>query len=287
MIQTLDNYTGWIWFDGHMVPWQDARAHVLAHGLHYASSVFEAERAYNGKVFRMKEHHQRFLESAKHLDFEIPYSLSEIDAAVEKCLAENDLQDAYVRLVAYQGADNLVVSNREMRVHVAIAAWEMTSYHKDTPSIALVTSKWRRPAPESSPYKAKAASQYAIGGLSKQDRAKGFGDTLLLDYRGLVADASAANIFFIDDHNVCHTPVADCFLNGITRQTLLEILPVSGIEVMQRQIKSEEIETFKSAFLSGTAVEVLPISQIDDVHFPPCDQVKKIREIYQNYVRTV
>lgn len=268
----MDQREGWIWFDGKMVPWQDAKIHVLTHGLHYASCVFEGERAYGGEVFKLRAHTDRLLFSAEQLDFKIPYSADAIDDACRQVLAANNLTDAYLRPVAWRGSETISVPARDNTVHLAIATWEWPSYftmEERLKGIRLQWSKWKRPSPETIPCKAKAAGLYMICTLSKHAAMDaGYADALMLDYRGLVAEATGANVFFIKGDEV-HTPTPDCFLNGITRQTLIDLARRNGLKVIERHIKPEELSNFDECFLTGTAAEVTPVSEIGEYRFKP------------------
>ena len=268
----MDQREGWIWFDGELIAWKDAKIHVLTHGLHYASCVFEGQRAYGGEVFKLREHSNRLIESGKTLDFTIPYSADEIDAACRQVLAKNNLVDAYMRPVAWRGSQELSVPGRNNKVHLAIAAWVWPSYFsvaEKLRGIRLEWSKWKRPSPETIPCKAKAAGLYMICTLSKDAAmANGYADALMLDYRGLVAEATGANVFFVKGDEI-HTPTPDCFLNGITRQTLIALAKANGYKVVERHIKPEELSDFEECFLTGTAAEVTPVSEISEYSFKP------------------
>jgi branched-chain amino acid aminotransferase len=268
----MDQREGWIWFDGELKPWKDAKIHVLTHGLHYASCVFEGQRAYGGEVFKLRQHTNRLIASGKTLDFTIPYSADEIDDACRLVLAKNDLVDAYVRPVAWRGSEELSVPGRNNTVHLAIAAWVWPSYfsvEEKLKGIRLEWSKWRRPSPDTIPCKAKAAGLYMICTLSKDAAmANGYADALMLDYRGLVAEATGANVFFVKGDEI-HTPTPDCFLDGITRQTLIGLAKANGYKVIERAIKPEELSNFDECFLTGTAAEVTPVSEISEFRFRP------------------
>ncbi|WP_417308217.1 branched-chain amino acid aminotransferase [Devosia sp.] len=272
MALPMDQRDGWIWFDGEMVPWKDAKLHVLTHGLHYATSVFEGQRAYGGEVFKLREHTDRLIRSGKTLDFTIPFSADEIDEACRQVLAKNDLVDAYMRPVAWRGSEELSVPARNNTVHLAIAAWVWPSYfsvEEKLKGIRLEWSKWKRPSPETIPCSAKAAGLYMICTLSKDAAmANGYSDALMLDYRGLVAEATGANVFFVKGDEI-HTPIPDCILNGITRQTLIGLAKERGYKVIERYIKPEELSDFDECFLTGTAAEVTPVSEIGEYRFKP------------------
>jgi branched-chain amino acid aminotransferase len=268
----MDQRDGWIWFDGEMVPWKDAKVHVLTHGLHYASAVFEGQRAYGGEVFKLREHTNRLIASAGMLDFKLPYTADEIDEACRQVLKKNNLTDAYMRPVAFRGSEEIAVSGRNNKVHVAIAAWVWPSYftvEEKLKGIRLEWSRWKRPSPETIPSAAKAAGLYMICTLSKDAAmANGYSDALMLDYRGYVAEATGANVFFIKGDEI-HTPTPDCFLNGITRLTLIQLAKENGYKVVERHIKPEELANYDECFLTGTAAEVTPVSEIGEFKFKP------------------
>jgi branched-chain amino acid aminotransferase len=275
--------TGKIWFNGAFVDWAEARIHVLTHGLHYASCVFEGERAYSGEIFKLRQHTERLFESARILDFSIPYSMDEIDAVCRELLILNNLQDAYVRPAAWRGSEMMGVSAQTNRINVAIAVWDWPSYfnpEQRMKGIRLDMADWRRPDPRTAPAKAKAAGLYMICTLSKHAaERKGYADALMLDWRGQVAEATGANIFFVKDGKL-HTPVADAFLNGITRQTAIELAKARRIEVIERAIMPEEMEAFEQAFLTGTAAEITPISEIGPYRFVVGDITKTLMADY-------
>jgi len=284
----MDQRDGWIWFDGEMVPWKDAKVHVLTHGLHYASCVFEGQRAYGGEVFKLHEHTERLIESGRMLDFELPFTADEIDAACREVLDKNDLVNAYMRPVAWRGSEEMGVPARNNRVHVAIASWEWPSYfsmEERLKGIRLTISKWRRPAPETIPCKAKAAGLYMICMLSKHAATdKGYTESLMLDYRGYVAEATSANVFFYRDGEL-HTPIPDCFLDGITRRTVIGLAKEKGLKVVERIIMPEELGNFDECFLTGTAVEVTPVSEIDAYKFTPGEVCKTLFDAYMTEVQ--
>lgn len=266
----FDNQDGNIWYNGALVPWRDSRLHVLSHGLHYASCVFEGERVYSGEVFKLREHTQRLIDSGKELGFEIPYSLEDLEQATRDTVESQGYADAYVRPVAWRGSEMMGVSAQETTINVAIAVWEWPSYFSPEArmrGIRLCTSKWRRPAPDTAPVHAKAAGLYMICTLSKHEaEAKGYDDALMLDYRGQIAESTGANIFLIQDGKI-HTPTPDCFLDGITRRTVIGIAKKHGYEVIERPIMPEELADTSEIFVTGTAAEVTPVGEIDDYKF--------------------
>ena len=285
---TYDRLGGEIWFNGEFIPWEDAKVHVLTHGLHYASSVFEGERAYGGKIFKLEEHTDRLFFSAQVLGFEIPYSKDEINAACDEEVRRKGFADAYVRPVAWRGSEMMGVSAQNNRINVAIAAWEWPSYFKPEEKlkgIRLDLAEWRRPDPRTIPSSAKAAGLYMICTLSKHAaERKGYADAMMLDWRGQVAEATGANIFFTKD-GVIHTPTPDCFLNGITRQTVIELAKRRGFEVVERAIMPEELPGFQECFLTGTAAEVTPVSEIAQYKFTPGETCKILMADYEAEVR--
>ena len=270
----FDQRDGSIWMNGTLIPWTDARVHVLTHGLHYASSVFEGERAYAGAIFKLREHTERLVYSAKELGFEIPYTVDEIDAACVETLEANGLADGYLRPVAWRGSEMMGVSAQNNRINLAIAAWEWPSYfdpEERLKGIRLDMAEYRRPSPETAPCHAKAAGLYMICTLSKHAaESKGYADALMLDWRGRVAEATGANVFFVDN-NVLHTPEPDCFLDGITRRTVIELARARGLEIVERAIMPDEMKNFSECFITGTAAEVTPVSEIGPYKFTPGD----------------
>jgi|TARA_B110000879_G_scaffold211415_1_gene304061 branched-chain amino acid aminotransferase len=283
-----DDRDGYIWMDGKMVPWRDANVHILTHAMHYASSVFEGERAYNGKIFKSREHSERLKRSAEMIDFEIPYTVEELCAAKAEVLAASGLTDAYVRPIAWRGAgDDMGVASQKNPVRVAIAVWEWGAYYGDAKmkGAKLDISEWKRPSPETIPCHAKAAGLYMICTMSKHAaEAKGCSDAMMYDYRGYVAEATGANIFFVKDGEV-HTPDPDCFLNGITRQTVIGMLRDRGITVHERHIMPEELAGFEQCWLTGTAAEVTPVGQIGEHTFEVGALTRDIAESYEKLVR--
>ncbi|MDA8635492.1 branched-chain amino acid aminotransferase [Rhodobacteraceae bacterium] len=283
-----DDRDGKIWLDGQLVDWRSAQVHVLSHAMHYASSVFEGERAYGGKIFKSRAHSERLLASGKLIDFEIPYSVEDIEAAKEAALQANGLSDAYVRAFAWRGAGpDMGVASSRNPVRMAVAVWSWGNYYGDAKmkGAKLDIAKWRRPDPATAPSQAKAAGLYMIATMSKHAaEAKGCSDAMMFDYRGYVAEATGANIFFVKDSEV-HTPTADAFLNGITRQTVIEMLKEKGIRVIERHIMPEELEGFEQCWLTGTAAEVTPVGQIGDYHFDVGALTRDISESYEILVR--
>ncbi|WP_417812857.1 branched-chain amino acid aminotransferase [Thalassospira alkalitolerans] len=285
---TFDNRDGFIWYNGELKPWRESTLHVLSHAVHYGSAVFEGERAYNGKVFKLAEHGERLINSGKILDMTIPYSSAELDGAVIETLAANSITNGYIRRIAWRGSEMMGVSAQTTRINVAIATWEWPSYFKPEErlkGIRLDLSKWARPAPNTAPTNAKAAGLYMICTLSKHEaERKGFADALMLDYRGQIAEATGANVFFVKDGKI-HTPTPDCFLDGITRRTVIELAKARGFEVIVRPIMPEEMAEFEECFLTGTAAEVTPVASIADYSFTPGHICKTLMEDYMGLVR--
>ncbi len=284
----FDRMTGKIWINGAFVDWAEANIHVLTHGLHYASCVFEGERAYGGEIFHLTAHTQRLHDSARILDFTVPYTVDEIDAVCRELLVLNGFRDAYVRPLAWRGSEMMGVSAQSNRINVAVAAWEWPSYfspEQRLKGIRLDMAEWRRPDPRTAPTKSKAAGLYMICTLSKHAaERKGYADALMLDWRGQVAEATGANIFFVKDGAI-HTPTPDCFLNGITRQTAMQLARARGIEVIERAIMPDEMAGFEQAFLTGTAAEVTPISEIGPHRFQVGEITRTLMEDYMAAVR--
>lgn len=289
MAGAYDDRDGFIWMDGELVPWRDARVHILTHAMHYASSVFEGERAYNGKIFKSREHSERLLKSGELLDMPIPYTVDQIEAAKEETLKANGLTDAYVRAVAWRGAgEDMGVASSRNPVRMAIAVWEWGAYYGDAKmkGAKLDIAKWKRPSPETIPTAAKAAGLYMICTMSKHAaEAKGCSDALFMDYRGYVAEATGANVFFVKDGEV-HTPIPDSILNGITRQTVIGMLQAKGITVHERHILPDELADFQQCWLTGTAAEVTPVGQIGDYTFEVGALTREIAEDYEKLVRS-
>jgi branched-chain amino acid aminotransferase len=289
MAGTYDNRDGTIWMDGQMLDWRDANVHILTHAMHYASSVFEGERAYGGTIFKSRAHSERLKRSAEMIDFEIPYTVDEIEAAKAAVIEANGLSDAYVRAIAWRGAgEDMGVASARNPVRMAIATWEWGAYYGDAKmkGAKLDISKWKRPSPETIPSHAKAAGLYMICTMSKHAaEAKGCSDAMMFDYRGYVAEATGANIFFVKDGEV-HTPEPDCFLNGITRQTVIGLLKDRQVAVHERHIMPEELEGFEQCWLTGTAAEVTPVGQIGDYNFEVGSLTREIAESYEQLVRS-
>jgi len=283
-----DDRDGKIWMDGALIDWRDANVHILTHAMHYASSVFEGERAYNGKIFKSRAHSARLIQSGKLIDFDIPYSIDEIEAAKQSALEANRLTDAYVRAVSWRGAgEDMGVASARNPVHLAVAVWSWGNYYGDAKmkGAKLDIAKWRRPDPATAPSQAKAAGLYMIATMSKHSaEAKGCSDAMMFDYRGYIAEATGANIFFVKDGEV-HTPIPDSFLNGLTRQTVIEMLKHRGISVNERHIMPEELESFEQCWLTGTAAEVTPVGQIGDYNFDVGALTREISDGYEKLVR--
>jgi branched-chain amino acid aminotransferase len=268
----FDDRDGSIWFDGKLVPWREAKTHVLTHGLHYASCVFEGARMYNGRIYHLEAHTRRLFNSAEILGMKLPFTESQINKACMEAAAANGLTEAYVRPVAYRGSEMMAVSAQQTKIHVAIAVWPWGSYFdpkEKLKGIRLDISQWRRPAPDTAPCHAKAAGLYMICTISKHSaEAKGYADAMMLDYRGLVAEATGANMFFVKDGTL-HTPTPDCFLNGITRQSVIALARARQIPVVERHIDPKELDGFSECFLTGSAAEVTPVSEIGPHRFTP------------------
>ena len=283
----FDDRDGFIWFDGQLVPWRNANVHILTHAMHYASSVFEGQRAYNGVIFKLREHSERLHKSANILGFEIPWSPEEIDAACYEVMKANGLTDAYLRPVAWRGSEQMGVSPKGTKPHLAIAAWNWGKYYdhsKTANGLRLDIAPYRRPAPDTAPVHSKAAGLYMIATLSKQHADnRGFDDALMFDYRGQVAEATGANAFFIRD-GVIHTPTPDCFLNGITRQTVMDLARRRGIEVIERTIWPEELESFEQFFLTGSAAEVTSVQSAGPWSFEVGDLSRQLARDYEDLV---
>ena len=285
---SFDQRDGWIWFNGEIVPWKEAKVHVLTHGLHYGSSVFEGERAYDGVIFKTTEHSIRFRKSAEIMDFEIPFSVEELNAAKDKVVALNGGGDQYVRPVAWRGSEMMAVSAQNNKIHVAIATWAWPSmFDPETKmkGIKLDIAEYRRPDPACAPVHAKAAGLYMICTISKHKaEKKGYADAMMLDWQGRVAECTGANIFFTRDGAI-HTPIADCFLNGITRQTVIALAKDQGLEIIERRIMPEELSTFNECFIVGSAAEVTPVAEIGPYSFKPGNISRTMMDAYTNAVR--
>ncbi|OCP17341.1 MULTISPECIES: branched-chain amino acid aminotransferase [unclassified Ensifer] len=286
----FDQLDGEIWFNGEFVAWKDAKIHVLTHGLHYASAVFEGERAYGGRIFKLTEHNQRLHNSAEILGFKIPYTVEELDAASVELLKRQGFSEAYARPIAWRGSEMMGVSAQSNRINVAIAIWQWGSYFNPAEKlkgIRLDIAEWRRPDPKTAPSKSKAAGLYMICTISKHAaEAKGYADAMMLDYRGQVAEATGANIFFVKD-GVIHTPVPDCFLDGITRRTVIELAKRRGYQVVERVIMPEELSDFSECFLTGSAAEVTPVSEIGPYRFTPATICETLMNDYMKEVYPV
>ena len=270
--QTFDDRDGWIWLDGRMTEWRDARVHILTHALHYASAVFEGERAYSGQIFKSAEHSRRLRESARILDFELPWSVAEIEAAKAEVLKRNGLTDAYVRPIAWRGSEMMGVSAQHNAIHLGIAAWQWPSYFdpaQGMKGIRLDFAEYRRPDPATAPSLAKASGLYMICTISKhRAERRGYSDALMLDWQGRVAETTGANVFFVSDRAI-HTPTADCFLAGITRATVIDLARRRGLEVIERRITPDELHAFSECFITGTAAEVTPVGEIGPHVYKP------------------
>ncbi|MFN3592274.1 MAG: branched-chain amino acid aminotransferase [Thermaurantiacus sp.] len=285
---SYDDRDGRIWFDGALTDWRDARVHVLTHALHYASAVFEGQRAYNGEVFALSEHSERLIRSAEILGFSIPWSRAEIDQACRDTLAASGMQDAYMRPIAWRGSEQMGVAAQRSKIHLAIACWKWGAYFGEealAKGLKLDIATWRRPAPYTAPTASKAAGLYMICTLAKHQAAdRGFDDALMLDWRGQVAEATGANIFFVKD-GVLHTPTPDCFLDGITRRTVMQLARKRGVDVIERAIWPEEMEGFQQCFLTGSAAEVTPVGSIGPWRFEVGALTQQLMSDYAALVR--
>jgi branched-chain amino acid aminotransferase len=284
-----DKRSGKIWFNGKTVDWADANIHILNHGLHYASCVFEGERVYEGKIFKLEEHTERLFYSAERMGITVPYTQTEINNACRKIVNIQKVQNGYVRPLIWRGSEMMAISAQKNKVHVALATWEWGSYFDPKlklNGIKLNISKWRRPAPNTIPWDTKASGLYMICTLSKHEaEAQGFTDSLMLDYEGNIAEATGANVFFKNQSGELHTPIPDSFLDGITRREVIKIAKAKGINVLERKIKPEEMKDFTGCFLTGTAAEVTPVSQISNYNFKVCNVITDLNESYQKLVR--
>jgi len=285
----FDDRDGSIWYDGKLMPWRNATMHVLSHGLHYASCVFEGERVYGGHIFRSLDHSKRLHTSAETLGFKVPYTVQELEQAKRDVVKAQGITDGYVRPIAWRGSEMMGVSAQKSRIHVAIAAWEWPSYFSmeaRLKGIRMITGRWRRPAPDTAPVHAKASGLYMICTMNKHDvEARGYDDALMLDHRGLLAEGTGANLFLVQDGKL-HTPTPDCFLNGITRQTVIQLATNRQIPVVERHIKPEELAHTSEVFVTGTAAEVTPVGAIDDYRFTPGKITKTLLDDYDKFVRT-
>ena len=284
----FDDRDGSIWYDGKLVPWREAQTHVLTHGLHYASSIFEGQRIYSGQVYKLAEHTARLFESARILDMKIPYTEEEINRACNEVAKAQGLDNGYMRPVVFRGSEMMSVAAPNAKIHVAIAVWPWPSYfstEEKRKGIRLTISDWRRPAPDTAPTKAKAAGLYMICTISKHAaEQQGFADALMYDYRGFIAEATGANVFFVKD-GALHTPIPDCFLDGITRQSIIALARARQIPVFERHIEPAEMAGFSECFLTGTAAEVTPVSQVGPYNFTPSQLTVTMVEDYANDVR--
>ena len=284
-----DKRSGKIWFNGKTVNWADANIHILNHGLHYASCVFEGERVYDGEIFKLEEHTERLFYSAKRMGITVPYSKEEINDACKSIINIQKVQNGYVRPVIWRGSEMMAISAQKNKIHVAIATWEWGSYFDPKlklEGIRLNISQWKRPNPNSVPWDTKAAGLYMICTLSKHEaESKGFTDSLMLDHEGSIAEATGANVFFKDKSGEIHTPIPDSFLDGITRREVIKIAKSKGVKINERKIKPEEMKNFVGCFLTGTAAEITPISQIDNFKFSVCKLITSLSESYLNLAR--
>jgi branched-chain amino acid aminotransferase len=283
-----DDRDGVIWLDGQLVPWREARIHVLSHALHYASAVFEGERAYEGRIFKLRPHTERLFVSAELLGFQIPYSRDQVDAACNAVIKANKIVDGYVRPIAWRGPEQMGVAAQQTKIHVAVAAWQWPRYFGEearTKGIKLTISDWRRPAPDTAPVKAKAAGLYMICTLSKHKaEAKGYHDALMLDWRGQLAEATGANVFLAKG-GALHTPTPDCFLDGITRRTVMDLARKRGVTVTERAIMPNELATADEVFLTGTAAEVTPVGEIDQYNYQVGPITRQLMTDYDALIR--
>lgn len=288
MIEGYENRDGEIWYDGGFVPWREAKLHLLTHGLHYASCVFEGERVYDGRVFALQEHSVRLHTSAQYLDFTLPYTVEEIETATQEAVGRSGIKNGYVRPIAWRGSEVMGLDGRKAKIHVAIAVWEWPNYFGEESirsGISMCTSRWRKPPPDTAPTQAKSSGLYIICTLSRHEaEEKGFTDALMLDYRGQVAEATGANIFLVQDGKL-HTPIPDCFLDGITRQTVMKLAHRRGIETVERTIWPEELSTVQEVFITGTAAEITPVRQIDNHSYQIGTVTRTLCDDFQKFVR--
>lgn len=281
MAKSFENRDGWIWMNGELIPWKNATSHIISQGMHYASAVFEGERSYNGKIFKSKEHTERFFKSAEIIGIEIPYTKDEIISAKNELIKKMNFKDCYVRPLAWRGGEQMGISTTNSNINVAIAVWDdWASYFKiedRKAGLKLITSPWKRPAPDTAPHQAKASGPYIICTMSKEfAEKKEYHDALMLDYRGYVAEGTGANIFFIKNNDI-HTPIPDCFLNGITRQAVIKMATEQNFKIIERHILPNEISGYDEAFLTGTAAEITPIRSIDNINFQTGDDTKTFK----------
>jgi len=284
----FDDRDGWIWMDGEFLPWREAKVHVLTHALHYASCVFEGERMYEGEIFKLTEHTERLFRSAEILDFEIPFTVAQIDEACKQMAARNGLTNCYLRPLAWRGPEQIGVSAQATKIHVAVATWDWGSYfdpEQARKGIRLTWAKYRRPAPDTAPTASKAAGLYMICTVSKHAAEKaGYHDALMLDWRGYVAETTGANVFLVRDGAI-HTPTPDCFLDGITRRSVMGLARSMGLEVIERHITAEELGTFSEVFITGTAAEVTPVSEIGEHRYKPGNITFSLMDDFSKMVR--
>ena len=289
MMIPYDKRDGKIWYNASLVDWSNVKVHVLSHGLHYASCVFEGERVYDGEIFKLEEHTSRFFHSARRMGFEIPYTEEQINKACKQIISVQNVENGYVRPVAWRGSEMMAISAQQTKIHVAVATWEWGSYFDPKlklEGIKLNISKWKRPAPDTIPWDTKASGLYMICTLSKHEAERdGYTDSLMLDHEGNVAEATGANVFFKDKDGILHTPIPDSFLDGITRRTVIEIAKSKNIKVVERKINPEELKNFSGCFLTGTAAEVTPVSKIANYDFKVCNTIIELSDSYQLVVR--
>ena len=284
----FDQRSGKIWFNNELCEWQDARVHIISHGMHYASLVFEGLRVYNKKIFKLKEHTERLFNSAKILDMKIPYSFDEIIEATKKLVSDQSIENGYIRPFVWRGSEMMGVSAQNTKINVAIAIWDWPTYFNPElklKGIKLNISKWQRPPQNSSPWESKAAGLYMICTLSKHQAEKdGYTDSLMLDHEGNIAEATSANIFFKDKNDELHTPIPDSFLDGITRKTVIDLAKSKNIIINERKISPKELSNFKGCFITGTAAEITPVGNILDNNFEVCDLIKDLSASYETLV---
>ena len=281
MAKSFENRDGWIWMNGNFIPWKNATSHIISQGMHYASAVFEGERSYNGKIFKSEQHTERFFNSAEIIGIKIPFRKDEITFAKNELIKKMNFKNCYVRPLAWRGGEQMGISTTNSNINVAIAVWDdWASYFKiedKKTGLKLITSPWKRPAPDTAPHEAKASGPYIICTMSKEfAENKGYHDALMLDYRGYVAEGTGADIFFIKNNEI-HTPIPDCFLNGITRQAVIKMATEQGFKIIERHILPDEINNYDEAFLTGTAAEITPIRSIDSVNFQTGENTKTFK----------